>query len=402
VSLLTERSRAGQRRFLVWGAVALAALLAVLVSVLLVARSRRRLQTVARASTAVDLADRRLPILSEVPPFDFTNIDGRSIDVSALRGHVWIADFLFTRCTTMCPITTAKMSVLRRSIPAADIRFVSFSIDPDYDTPAVLREYAERWNADSRWLILSSPQDKVTEFAKAMNVPFEHTAMPLEPILHSSLFFLIDQRGRVRGLYGSLDDAAVRRLVTDATLLDASAETPRDGGSQPKSEETAISGPSRGHGLFASLGCAACHADPKTGPPLGGLAGRTVRLQGGATVLADAAYLRRSILAPAENVVVGYDPLMPAYSSYLAAEDVDDLVAYLQSISSEDTGGAGRARFGDGAEANADVDVQDPVCGMKIKKSHATAHATYDGKAYYFCSERCRLRFMGEADNFAR
>jgi protein SCO1/2 len=319
-------------------ALALAALLAVLGAVLLVPRARRRAQAVASVSAAVALADRRLPILSEVPPFAFANIDGRSIDASVLRGHVWIADFIFTRCLTMCPITTARMNVLRRAIRSTEIRFVSFSIDPEHDTPAVLRAYAARWNADPRWLLLSPPNDKVTEFATAMNVPFEHTAMPLEPIMHSTLFFLIDQRGRLRGLYGSLDDAAVRRLVADATLLDASGGTAPRIGSQPNGEEGAIPGVSRGHALFQSLGCAACHADPKTGPSLAGLAGHTVRLQDGATVLADASYLRRSILAPAERVVFGYNPLMPTYSGYLAPADVDELVAYLQSIPADARG----------------------------------------------------------------
>jgi len=289
---------------------------------------------VASAPTAVGLADRRLPVLSEVPPFAFTNVDGRSIDASVLRGHVWIADFIFTRCVTMCPITTAKMSVLRRSIRSADVRFVSFSIDPEYDTPAILRAYASRWNADPRWLLLSPPPGEVTAFATAMNVPFERTAMPLEPILHTSLFFLIDQRGRVRGLYASLDDAAVLRLVADAILLDASVETARDGGPHPGAEQTVLRGAARGQTLFQALGCAACHADPKTGPPLAGLAGRAVRLEGGATVSADASYLRRSLVAPAEQVVSGYNPLMPAYGSYLAPAELDDLVAYLQSIPS--------------------------------------------------------------------
>jgi protein SCO1 len=291
---------------------------------------------VASAAVPVPLADGRLPILWDVPSFSFTNIDGRSIDESALRGHVWIADLIFTRCTAMCPIITAKMNVLRRSIRSTDVRFVSFSIDPAYDTPAILRAYAGRWNADPRWLLLRPPPGKETAFARAMNAPFERTAMPLEPILHTTQFFLIDQRGRVRGLYGSMDDAAVRRLVADATLLDASAETLRDGAApQPSGAEPVVAGASRGQVLFRALGCEACHADPKTGPSLAGLAGRTVRLEGRPPALADASYLRRSILAPAEQVVFGYNPLMPAYDGYLAPADVDDLVAYLQSIPSQ-------------------------------------------------------------------
>jgi protein SCO1/2 len=273
-----------------------------------------------------------LPILWEVPPFAFANIDGRTIDPAALRGHVWIADLIFTRCVTMCPIITSRMNLLRRSIRSDDIRFVSFSIDPEYDSPAVLRAYAARWDADPRWLLLSPPSGKETEFAKQMRAPFEHTEMPQEPILHTTQFFLVDQLGRVRGLYSSLDDAAVRRLAADATMLGGSAATAPGGSSGPGREPARPAGASRGQALFRSLGCAACHADQKTGPPLAGLAGHLVRLEGGAAVLADAAYLRQSILAPGEKVVSGYNHLMPAYAGYLTPAEVDDLVAYLQGM----------------------------------------------------------------------
>ena len=302
---------------------ALVVALALLAGLLLVVRTRGRAKIGERPPAAAAPGERPLPVLSDVPAFAFTNRDGRAIDQSALRGHVWIADFIFTRCVTMCPITTAKMNVLRRAIPSSDVRFVSFSVDPDYDTPAVLRAYAGRWNADPRWLLLTGPAKRVTDLASTMNVPFQRTAMPLEPILHTSLFFLIDQRGRLRGQYASLDDASVLRLAADASRL---------AGASRSAPEPEAHGAPRGHVLYQGLGCAACHADPRTGPPLAGLAGRTVRLEGGASARADAAYLRRSVLAPAEQVVADYNRLMPAYAGYLAPVDVDDLVAYLQAL----------------------------------------------------------------------
>lgn len=397
--------------------------MAVLATVLLVTRARDRPRALPTPSTALDPAEGQLPTLWQVPPFDFPGAGGRVIGESALRGHVWIADFIFTRCVTMCPITTAKMSVLRRSIPSADVRFVSFSVDPEFDTPRVLQAYAARWSADPRWLLLSPPLAKVNEFAKAMNVPFEHTAMPLEPILHTTLFFLIDRRGRVRGLYGSLDDAAVLRLVADAIRLDAEAGpggSIGQAGSLPNEEPPVVSGASRGGALFQVLGCGACHADPKTGPPLAGLAGRTVRLEGGATVSADDGYLRQSILAPAEKVVSGYNPLMPAYRDYLTDADVDALVAYLHLLpvargaespsparqGAEPAGATNSAAAGEGTDAAegvaADIEAQDPVCGMKIRPAHAAAHAEYGGKTYYFCSDRCHDRFLREPARYAR
>ena len=314
---------------MIGAACVLVALIAGLAASSLAARARRRAG--APAATQERALDQRLPILAESPSFAFTNVDGSTVDPAALRGRVWIADFIFTRCTITCPMTTAKMSVLRRSIRSDGVRFVSFSIDPEFDSPDVLRAYARRWKGDARWLLLSGPTAQVTAFAQAMNMPFRRTAMPNEPIMHSSLFFLFDQRGRLRGQYASLDDAAVRRLVADATWLESTAEPPRAAGQRPD-EEPADHGVPRGRALFQSLGCAACHADARTGPPLAGVAGHTVRLEGGGTALADASYLRQSILDPAEKIVAGYNPLMPAYGSYLGVADVDDLIAYLQSV----------------------------------------------------------------------
>jgi protein SCO1/2 len=368
-------------------------------------RAKRRASAAASTSTAVQPADGRLPTLWEVPSFAFANTDGRVIGESALRGHVWIADFIFTRCTIVCPILTTKMTLLRRSIPSADIRFVSFSVDPENDTPAVLKAYAGKWNPDPRWLLLSPPPAKVIEFAKAMKVPFQHTTMPLEPILHTSLFFLVDRRGRVRGIYGGVDDAAVLRLVTDATMLDANTETGANEGSKANREPPVVRGGSHGFALFQAVGCAPCHADPKTGPPLAGLAGRMVRLEGGDTALADDAYLRQSIVAPGEKVVAGYNPLMPTYRDFLTKAEVDDLVAYLHSIAATDGAASAappRAGSEAGIDVGTDVEVQDPVCGMKLKRVRAAAHADYHGRVYYFCSDRCHDRFIQDPARYAR
>ncbi len=229
-----------------------------------------------------------------------------------------------------------------------------------------------------------------------MKVPFEHTSIPREPILHTSLFFLVDRRGRVRGVYGSLDDKAVLRLVADATMLDMDAAARAKGDTKANEEKPETPAASRGLGLFQSLGCGGCHADPKTGPSLAGLAGRTVRLAGGTTVSADDVYLRQSILDPGDQVVSGYDPLMPSYRDYLTEPEVDDVVAYLHSLATTD--GAVKVPP---AREGADIEVQDPVCRMKIKRDHAAARSEYRGKTYYFCSDLCRDRFIQDPARYA-
>jgi YHS domain-containing protein/cytochrome c2 len=312
-----------------------------------------------------------------------------------LLGHVWIADFIFTRCVTMCPIITAKMNLLRRALPSSHLRFVSFSVEPEFDTPSVLEAYAKTWDADPRWLLLSPRPGTVFEFAEAMKVAFKHTSMPDEPILHTTLFFLVDRAGWVRGIYGSLDDVAFRRLVADASSLDASDDlSPSGKEPSPSSRQgPPETGVARGRTLFRALGCGACHDTPKLGPALAGLPGRTVEIEGGTTVVADDAYLRQSVLEPEAKVVQGYNLLMPAYRDHLGEADVDALVAYLHTL------GPGNPPSTSEVAA---ADVEDPVCGMRVKPARAAAEIVRHGHTFYFCSEACRARFMQAPGRFAR
>jgi YHS domain-containing protein/cytochrome c553 len=141
------------------------------------------------------------------------------------------------------------------------------------------------------------------------------------------------------------------------------------------------------------MGCGACHDTPKLGPALGGLAGRTIALEGGATALADDAYLRQSILDPEAKVVEGYNLLMPAYRDHLGDADVDALVVYLHTLAPSSAPPTSEV---------AAADVEDPVCGMRIKPARAAAEVVDHGHTFYFCSEGCRARFLKASGRFAR
>ena len=84
------------------------------------------------------------PTLLEVPAFELTSQAGDAFGSEQLQGEVWIANFIFTRCPTICPLLTSQMKGLTDSLADTPVRFVSFSVDPANDTPAVLTEYAER------------------------------------------------------------------------------------------------------------------------------------------------------------------------------------------------------------------------------------------------------------------
>lgn len=333
------------------------------------------------------LPNGELPVLWNAPDFAAIDQNGHPVTEKDLRGHVWIADFIFTHCTSACPLMTAKMILLQRAVPSADVRFVSFSIDPDRDTPAVLKQYAALWSQDeSRWLLLNADQETLSRTAAGMKVAVMPTDNQDE-ILHSSRFFLVDQQGRVRSISDSNDDTAMKQLTVDAMTL-ARGHTP------PPPVVVATDDPRTrdGEKLFASLGCAACHNQAQLAPPVSGLFGHSVTLDDGHTVLADDAYLRESLLDPGAKIVAGYLQLMPSYRGHLTDEQVEQLVAYLRSVGSNFAEGASVALAAAPPPAGRPV-VADPVCKMKVRTDGNSLQTEYKGKTYYFCGDHCRVVF---------
>jgi len=166
-------------------------------------------------------ASTALPEYSLAPDFDLTDRSNRQVTRQDLEGKVWIADFIFTRCTGICPAMSANMAKLQNKLPK-EVRLVSFSVDPDHDTPAVLSEYADRYNADSeRWFFLTGSAGAIEQLSVGgFKLALDPTAgSEAEPITHSSRFVLVDQQGHIRGYYGNEDPEALDRLISDARNL---------------------------------------------------------------------------------------------------------------------------------------------------------------------------------------
>jgi protein SCO1/2 len=330
--------------------------------------------------TEARLSSRRsngeLPVLWNAPAFSSVSQNGQHVTEQDLRGHVWVANFIFTHCTSACPLLTAKMLLLQRAVHPADVRFVSFSVDPDHDTPEVLKQYATLWNRDeSRWFLLHTDRDILSQTAAGLKVAIMPTDEQ-DGIVHSTLFFVVDQQGRVRSVSDRHDDEAVRRLAANAATLARSNLHPC------RAEATADESRAReGEKLVAALGCAACHAQAQIAPPIPGLFGRSVTRDDGHTVLADDAYLRASILDPAATVVAGYLPLMPSYHDYLNDEQVDHLVAYIGSLGGSPPERDTVALPAAPRRASQSVAV-DPVCKMKVAAGDSTPHTEYQGETY--------------------
>jgi protein SCO1 len=162
------------------------------------------------------------PVLATVPDFTMTDAAGRPFaSASELRGRVWAATFLFTRCPTVCPLLAARVKKVQDATTKLGDRFrlVSFSVDPDHDTPTVLAAFARTHGADpARWSFVTGDPAPI---AAAMKIGLDRVpdAPPGEAIVHGTHIVLLDGEMQIRGYYDSSDDAALERLLADARLL---------------------------------------------------------------------------------------------------------------------------------------------------------------------------------------
>jgi protein SCO1 len=161
--------------------------------------------------------EKPLPVLGEIPQFELLNQHGSKFDRSSLDGHVWVADFIFTNCESSCPRMSSKMRAVQGAT-AAGVKLVSFTVDPQRDTPQALAEYGKKYAADDkRWTFLTGDA--------AILDMLDHDAFKLGNLSmdHSTRFVLVDKKGRVRGYYGLFDGDPVSRLAKDAARLEAEA-----------------------------------------------------------------------------------------------------------------------------------------------------------------------------------
>lgn len=161
-----------------------------------------------------------------LPDFQLTERSGATVSLADLRGRVWVAGFVFSRCPSVCPRLAGVMAGLQaplRALPGGeDARLVAFSVDPEHDTPEVLRAWAAGFQADpQRWLFLSGDRGAIWRLAEqGFKLPVAADPGPGHPILHSQKLVLVDRAGQVRGWFDPLDDPAeVERLLAAARAV---------------------------------------------------------------------------------------------------------------------------------------------------------------------------------------
>jgi protein SCO1/2 len=156
-----------------------------------------------------------------LPDFSLTDQTDTTVTLADLKGKVWVADFIFTNCAGTCPMMTGEMKKLHAALPA-EIRMVSFTVDPARDTPKALAAYAAEHGANrDRWLFLTGSREALYELCvKGFKLPVDDTSgTAVEPITHSSRFVLVDRQGEVRGYYSGTEQEDLERLAADAKKL---------------------------------------------------------------------------------------------------------------------------------------------------------------------------------------
>lgn len=147
-------------------------------------------------------------VLFDLPDFQLSERSGKTVGRDDLKGKVWIASFVFVRCCGPCPQITGTMGRLQNELAdLPDVRLVTFTVDPERDTPAALREYANHFGADAeRWLFLTGDKAKIHElsekgFRLAVAEAQGSARTPGNEFEHSTRLALVDKQGQIRGYF---------------------------------------------------------------------------------------------------------------------------------------------------------------------------------------------------------
>lgn len=195
--------------------------LASLIFVALSCSQDKKLPFLGRHQTRV-VGGKKDTIYHQIPPFKFLNQDSVWVSEKDMEGKIYIADFFFTTCPTICPtMKTQLLRIYERYATNDQIRILSHSIDPDFDKPYILRQYASRLQVKTpRWNMLTG--DKKTIYAlgeKSYMVTTQEDKNEVGGFVHSGAFILVDKQRHIRGIYDGTKEEEVNHLIEDLEIL---------------------------------------------------------------------------------------------------------------------------------------------------------------------------------------
>ncbi|HUB86277.1 MAG TPA: SCO family protein [Verrucomicrobiae bacterium] len=152
---------------------------------------------------------RELPVYGQIADFTLTNQDGQLATLADLTNHVWVADIIFTRCASSCPIMSQQMKSLQDALPAdSQTKLVTLTCDPSYDTPPIMERYGEHYGADfHRWMFLTGTPVELSGLATGSlklgvtPVAPQDRTTPTDFFIHSTIFVIVDKQAQLRAIF---------------------------------------------------------------------------------------------------------------------------------------------------------------------------------------------------------
>jgi protein SCO1 len=180
-------------------------------------------------------------VYHKIPPFQFTNQLGEIVTQETFEGKIYVANFFFTTCPTICPKMSAQMLRAQQKLnDFEDVLFLSHTVNPEIDSVETLYEYAELVHANhSKWHFVTGDKTKIYEQGvKGYLVSTQEDALAPGGFLHSELMILIDEKGHIRGFYDGTSVTEVNRLIDEVKVLIADRQVDRK--SRGKKEKVTI------------------------------------------------------------------------------------------------------------------------------------------------------------------
>jgi len=169
---------------------------------------------------------KKLPVLGSpdhhIRHFAFINQDGKNITEKNFEHKIYVADFFFTTCPTICPIMKKQMLRIQKQFrDNENILFLSHTIDPDHDSVSVLKDYAERIGADTKqWMFVTGSKDEIYKIANEdYNAVVKKDGKTSGGFAHSGALILVDKDKKVRGIYDGTKEDQVNQLIKDIPIL---------------------------------------------------------------------------------------------------------------------------------------------------------------------------------------
>ncbi len=176
-------------------------------------------ETVRRMVDGKEIAELEYPV---IPAFSFVNQDGKTVTQKDFDGKIYVADFFFVTCPTICPIMKKNMlEVYQAYKNSPDIRILSHSIDPEHDTPAVLKQYAQDIGATGdTWQFVTGDREAIYEIGeKHYLVTAKADSSAPGGYIHSGAFVLVDKDKHIRGMYDGTTKEGTEKLIADIETL---------------------------------------------------------------------------------------------------------------------------------------------------------------------------------------